>query len=1052
MSLSRFAVQAPVKVTMIFLGVLLLGYISLTRLPTSLFPDVKAPKVTTTVRTTGLSPEEVERRICEPLERSLFTIRGVVDVTAIARADVAVVVTEFTWETPLDFAFLDVKKAAAQLERERADEIESVTVLRYDPNAVPVVTAAVVGPADRDGEELRNLARNTLKPRFERLEGVANVAIAGGMDREVLIKIDETMLLEFGIEVGDVSRALQQENVNATGGTVEEGARRYLLKATGEFTGIDQIRTVAVTRRGDTPILLRDIATVELVPKRTDSVVLLDGRPGVSLKFFQEAQSNTVRVAADIRKEIEELKGSLPAGTEIVIANDQSLFIRQALDQVKKNAVTGAVLSIAVLLFFLREFRTTLIIALCIPVSIIGTFNLMYFQGMTLNLMSLGGLALGIGSLVDNAIVVVENIFRHRSLRASPEEAARKGASEVSAAIIASTLTTVIVFLPIIYVEGVAAMLFREQALTVAYTQVASLLVALLLIPMLAAKFLRTPPKVLRDEDTELHPQGFYAHVLRLSLRHRWAVTAASLLLLAGAGALATRIPREFFPKAEVRQIGVRIVAPSGTRIESTTDLVQTFLRAADDYRPAVSRTFARIGEDTGIVNADTTDPDGPNTADLFVTLHTDDGPTTAAIAAGLGDMQSTAFVTAMRGVVDRMEGVKVDFKVEQGGIADLLGSAEAPLVIEIAGEEIGVLTRLAAETQARIAQVPGITNVRTNILEGAPEVRIRLDRTQVARLGLDVAGVAATLRQRIDGQVATQIKRETGDVDLRVEVDYGTPSVDSLRGITLRTPTGALVPLASIATFEEARGPREIVRRNQDRIAKVYANLAGIPLSEGIARSQAALSDMRLDRGYMLRFTGEEEQRAEAFGRLGFALLLSVILVYMVMASIFESFLQPFLIMFTIPMAGIGVVAGLLATGASLNVMAMIGIVMLGGIVVNNAIVLLDCVNQVREAHGSADSRTTLVAGCQRRLRPVLMTTGTTLLGVLPLALGFGQGAELQRPLAIAVIGGLCSSTVLTLVLIPTFQDILDSALRRLRRIVRREAPAPRAEGSAAS
>ncbi|MDX2177645.1 MAG: efflux RND transporter permease subunit [Candidatus Sumerlaeia bacterium] len=1040
MSLSNFAVNAPVKVTMLFMAVLLLGYISLTRLPTSLFPDVRTPRVTTTIRTTGLSSSEVERRICEPLERALYTIRGVAEVKSIARADQAVVVAEFGWDTPLDFAFLDVKKAVSELQRDRQEDISSATVLRYDPNAVPIVTLAVSNPR-LGSEELFRLAKNTLKPRMERLQGVANVVIAGGEDREVQVRLDEARLLRYGIDLAAVSSALSAENVNAPGGYVEEGARRYLLKAVGQFQSIEEVGEVVVSRNNGAPVFVRDLGTIEYRPRDAISAVYLDGEPAVGLSFFQEAQSNTVAVAKRIRDEVEVLKKILPEETRIIVANDQSSFITSALAEVRDNAIAGSVLSILILLATLRDFRTTIIISIAIPISIVATFNLMYFQGLSLNLMSLGGLALGVGLLVDNAVVVLENIYRLRQQGMDPMEASLKGAKEVSAAIIASTGTTIIVFLPIIYIEGVAALLFKEQALTVTYSVLASLLVALLLIPMLCSRFMGAPPKGLLVEETSAVPTDWYARLLVWSLERRGPLFLASVVLLAVSVWAGKDIPREFLPRTEQRQIGIRMVAPSGTPIDSTERLAESLLGTLDEFRPAVERTFVRVGEDEGAVNADTEDPNGPNTADFYISLADWENPTTETLEKNLGGLTSTRLAELLGPTLERFEqsGIKAQLKLSQGSLFDLLGESAAPLIVEIRGPEIDELSRAAAEIQRRLSDVPGIVNVRTNILAGSPEVLIRLDRVQLGRLGLDVRQTGELLRKRIEGDVATQIRREEGDVDLRVKVDYGQETLDTLRGITLRTSTGAIVPLASIARFEVVRGPREILRRGQDRIARVMADLDGVRLSEAIAAAQSRLGDYSVPRGYALNFTGEEESRVEAFAKLGFALLLSVVLVYMVMASIFESFIQPFLIMMTIPMALIGVVAAFVLLDQTLNVMAIIGIVMLGGIVVNNAIVLLDCVNQVRRDHPAMSTRDTLVIGCARRLRPVNMTTTTTLLGLLPLAMGIGDGAELREAMAIAVIGGLASSTVLTLVLIPIAQSYLDDAAAAVSRVAGR-------------
>ncbi len=1043
MSPASFAINAPVKVTMIFLGVLLLGWISLGRLPTNLFPDIRAPRITVTVDTNGLSPAEVERRICEVIERSLYSIRGVTGVRSISRADSAVIVVNFSWETRLEYAFLEVKKAASDLQRDRSNEIESVTVLRYDPNATPVITAALVAPSDVDLESVFRAAEQTLKPRFERLEGVANVVLTGGLQREIQVNLDESLLLSYNLNVSDVVTALQADNVDATGGWVEEGARRYLLKAIGQFQNIGEVERVVVTRRGDAPILVSDVAQVVNAPRESKSIVYQDGKPGVGMAFYREAESNTVAVAKGIRDEIEASARVLPGDWKLTVANDQSIFIKSAIDEVKNNALLGGLLSIVVLMLFLRDFRTTMIISIAIPISVIATFNLIYFQGLSLNLMSLGGLALGCGMLVDNAIVVLENVFRLRGEGVAPMEAARRGASEVGGALIASTATTIAVFLPIVYVKGVAGLLFKEQAMTVAYSLLASLVVALLLIPMLCAYFLGEVKRTGKREDENFDvPCTPYARLLALALRARFLVLIAAGVVMALTIWMFRSIPQEFLPPTQSRQVAMRLTLPNGTPIEATDRVAMGIIGQLERFEPAIEKSFARVGEPEGVVNPNTENPDGPNTADIYVTLRDADNPTTAMIEADLANFTSSRFVETMKPFTEAIPDAKVEFRTGEGSIFELLGTSSAPLLIEISGPELDRLSSLAQEISGRLLSAPSLLNVRTNILDGAPEVRLKLDKTQLARYGLQVNGVATILKQRIDGSVATQVRRESGDVDLRVQVDYGEENLETLRNITFKSSGGALVRLEAIAELEIVRAPREIVRQKQERVAYVMADLAdGAKLSSGIADARAALDGMNVPPRYALRYTGEEEERAKAFGDLAFALILSIALVYMVMASVFESFLQPFLIMFSIPLAGIGVVAGLSATGQSLNVMSIIGVVMLGGIVVNNAIVLLDCVNQVRararESGLALDASDALVIGCGRRLRPVLMTTATTLLGLLPMAVGWGEGAELRQAMAITVLGGLASSTILTLFVIPVGQSYLDSLIALARRIM---------------
>lgn len=1069
MNLAEFSVKAPVKITMIFLLIVLLGLVSCDRLPINLFPDIQAPRITTEVRTGGLSPQEIERRIAQPFERALYTVRGVVDVKSISRADTAILITEFTWDSPMDYAFLDVKKAVAEVQRNLSDDIQSVSVLRYDPNARPIITLSLVGDKDTDQEELLQLAKKVLEPQFERIEGVASVVITGGEERELLIALNETKMLADSLDVKQVIAAIQNANINASGGWIDEGARRYLLKAVGELNSIDEIADITVGRRGSVPIQLGEIAVIQYVPKEKKNIVRFDGKPAVGMAFYKESLGNTVGVAAKVVEEIKRLEKMLPKGLKLIVAQDQSTFIKSSISEVTSNAIAGGVLAIVVLFFFLRDLRSTSIIALAIPISIVATFNLMYFLDLSLNLMTLGGLALGVGMLVDNAIVALENIHRLHTQGLDARAASIQGSREVAGALIASTLTTVVVFLPIVYVHGVAGLLFKEQALTVSFSLIASLVVAILLIPLMAywlyhaSETLRpktpessslaespvipvsqatsasespaaaSPVPTSRGHNDEPLARDFlarvYAGTLRWSLSHRFLVFAMGGASLAVAAVIGRGIPQEFFPKTPQKEIRLRLVLPPSATIESTDDTAKVVEANLKSLEPVIDHVYVRLGETEEQSSSNLEDPDGPNTAEVIIRMKDTDKPTTVALAAGLEGFTSLDLIDRMEAPLERLPDVRSQFEAEQGGIMDLIGGAGAPLLIEIRGPESDMLTSLADQLWRKIKDLPGLANARTNITQGAPEALLHLDNTAMAAYGFDTRSLASAVSDRLQGSVASTMKNESGDTDIRVRITKEQETVSALKEMVFQSPTGARVPLGALAEIAVHRGPREIVRRRQERVAYVMADLDRIRLSEAIERVQTVVTADMLPRGYTLAFTGEQQQKREAFGRLGFALVLSVVLVYMVMASIFESFLQPFLILVTIPLSGIGVVIGLAMAGQSLNVMAMIGIILLGGIVVNNAIVLLDRVNQLR-ARGF-DRIESLVIGSTQRLRPVLMTSATTILGLIPLALGIGEGAELRQAMAISVIGGMTSSTILTLIVIPCGQSLLDGFLR---------------------
>lgn len=1003
---------------MLFLGIILLGWISLNKLPINLFPDLRAPRITVVVDTRALSPEEVERRFARPLEQRLVTIRQVKDVTTISRDESTVGIVEFEWDADMDFALLDVKKAVATIAT--YDDVEEVTVYRYDPNELPILTMAVWGDAQPD--ELYQMAFESMKPELERLEGVAAARVTGGLELQVLVAIDENLMLHYGLDMDQVSNAIRRSTMNAAGGYVETGSERLLLKAIGEVESLDELRLTAVGYQGGSPVLLRDIATVEMTGKEIESIVRFNGHPAVGVSIHKEADANTVRVVQTVEEALKEYRKSLPKGIKIETANDQSVFVRTAINELFETALIGMGLAIIVLLVFLRSVTSTVIIATAIPISIIGTFNLMYFQDLSLNIMTLGGLALGSGMLVDCAVVVLENIFSHRQDGEAPQEAAGKGAGEVTAAIVASTLTTVVVFLPIVFVRGVAGYLFKEQALTVTYSLLASLLVALLLIPMVASRFLFVGKK-----KRDVVGRSVYRSLLNTALNHRLSVIVITVAILAMTVRLLPSIPREFIPKAEQSQFLIKLEMPTGTRIEVTDKAVQRIESLLEPYKASITSVYSRSGVSPEALMTAGEEVEGPHTAEISVVL---DRKTTQPIRA-------SELVNAISKDVDSIAGVEVKYLLEQSSLSDVIGGEGAPIVLEIRGESLDRLEDVTQRVSDELTALPLLYNVRTNLLEGNPELVIRPDPLLLASIGFDAQSLADAIRARLVGDDVTVFKSERGDMDIRVASEQveteGIAHLDSLR---LRTRTGREVTLSDLGDLEVEPGPREIVRRGQKRIARVMADIRSGKLSDAVAAVNGALEDMPTP-GCTVSFSGEEERRRDSFRRLGFALLLAVGLVYMVIASILESLIHPFTIMLSVPLAAVGVVVALVLTGQSLNLMAYIGIVMLAGIVVNNAIVLLDYVNQLR-AKGH-DVREALLTAGQRRLRPIMMTTLTTVLAMLPLTLGIGEGSELRKPLAVAVIGGLLSSTLLTLVFIPVVYTYFESVVSFFGRIWKR-------------
>lgn len=1050
MGAAAFAVRYPVTVSMLFLGIIMLGWISLNRLPTNLFPDLRAPRITVIADAPGLAPQEVERIVIEPLEGRLSTIKGVDKVSSISRADSGAIIIDFDWTTDMDFAMLEVKK---NVEGSTIEEIDSITTLRYDPNALPVMTLGLFG--NRSQEELLFLAERTVGPALERIEGVARAEVSGGLVPEIQCRLNPELLHFYNLTIDQISQALEQSNVSATGGYVDEGNQRYVIRAIGELKDIDEVSETVVGYSGGVPIYLTDLGEVIWDHEEPTNVVYMDGKKAVGLALYKEAGSNTVEVVQAVRKFLKkdtpavaqagerprgggdrggrgggdrgsrgggarggafggggeaDVTNIIPSDTEIEIAYDQSMFITRSIAEVKDTAIQGVVLAAIILLVFLRNLRPTIIVALSIPVSILATFNLMYFMDLSLNIMTLGGLALGSGMLVDNAIVVIENIFRRQQLGDPSHTAAMKGAGEVSAAITASTLTTVVVFVPIAYMGGVTAQLFKEQALTVIFSLMVSLVVALMMIPAMSAYFLKGTYHTVRKKE------GLYTKFLRASLRHRFAVIAVLVLLTIGSYPMLSGIKQEFIPQAAESQFIIQLRMPAGTPLESTefaAKSVEGWLR--QDLGEHIDHVFTRVGpkpQDTGAIDEE---PEGSHTAEMLVALKEN------------ATVKVPYVIEYLEPKYQEISGLEVNYLMSQTSLSTMIGQEKAALVVEIRGRSLETLADVAREVYNRMQDLPEVANARTNILEGNPEVHLVPDRTVMAEMNLDPQRLVSMLQSQLRGVVATSLLDTDQTKDIRVQLGDGKMNLPELLETIIPVGGDRVITLGNIVDMEIKPGPREIVHRDQERIARVMADVAeGHKLSDAVTSLRNTIDQMTLPDNYYIEFGGEEQQRTDSFQRLLFALILALILVYMVMASLFESLMHPFVIMFSMPLAALGVVWAFYFTGQTLNLMGYIGIIMLAGIVVNNAIVLVDYINYLRRDDGLEMFEAIVQAG-RRRLRPIMMTTLTTVLALLPLALGFGEGAEIRQPMAVAVISGLLSSTVLTLVIIPVIYSLFE-------------------------
>jgi HAE1 family hydrophobic/amphiphilic exporter-1 len=1034
-SIIWFAVRHRVTMLMATAAAVLFGTVSLGRLPLQLLPDISYPSLTVQTEYPDSAPGEVENLITRPLEEGVGVVPGLRRIDSVSEAGLSEITLEFGWDTNMDFAALDTREKIDLVTL--PDDAASPVLLRYDPTLDPVLRLALCG--DTNQIQLRYLAEHVIKKELEALPGVAAAKVVGGLTEEVHVEVDEHRLAALGIPISRVAQLVQTENINAAGGRLRDRDSEYLVRTLNQYGGTQDIAQTVVHRDGSRVVKLGDVATVTRSYKEREILSRIDGKPAVEVAVYKEGDANIVDTAKRVRGRIPGLEGILPAGVQVRVLSDQSTFIQAAIGQVQSNALLGGLLAILVLLIFLRDVRSTAIIALAIPASIVTTFVLMYRQGVTLNVMSLGGLALGVGMLVDNSIVVLESIVRHRRLGTRPRpEAVVDGTAEVAQAITASTLTTIAVFLPILFVEGIARQIFKDQALTVTYALLVSLAVALTLTPMIAAVgkegarrrwynplswgvSRRAPgsagagpagdPVPVTVEPDEGRVFGAvrrgYVRLLGGALSHRGPVVLTALALFALSILGVRSLGTDLIPSFSQGEMRFDIELPKATPIEHTNLVVSRLEDSLKDV-PGIQTVFSNVGMDAGHRGSGTVRTKKENHAELNVRLQPESGRE-----------ESTATLEEIRSRFSEFPGVAATL------LRPTIFTFKTPVEVEIYSHDLAALSQVSNRVAEVLETIPGLKDVTANMELGNPEVRIRFDRDKLKLAGLGLRESSEALRTNILGRVATDFKERDRQIDVRVR----SREAQNLNFADLNTMVVGYhdelpVPLASVASVGMERGPARIQRISQSRAAVVSANLQDRDLGTVGAEIEAALAGIPLPPNVTVQLAGQNEEMQRSLKSLVFAALLAVFMVYLVMASQFESLLNPFLILFAVPMSLIGVVAGLLITGTSVSVVVMIGGIMLAGIVVNNGIVLVDLIGRLHR-QGSSARDAALEAG-KIRLRPILMTTTTTVLALVPLALGRGDGAELMAPLAVTVIGGLLVSTSLTLILIPVLYTLV--------------------------
>lgn len=1018
MRLPQISVSRPIFTTMVTLIVVVLGVASLLRLRIDLLPEVELPTLTVRTDYEGASPEVMERLVTQIVEEITATVPGIEEMTSSSSEGESSVRVTFVWGTDIDTAATEVRARLEDELDELPDEITRPQVRSFDVNSFPIVLLGIA--SSLDPVELTTLIEDEVRYRFARLPGVAQVDVWGGYTREVRVELDASRLRALGLPLNDILDAIRDANLDLPAGEIESGRYQVTIRAPAEFGSLDEVRGTVVAIRDGAPVTLGQIAEVRDTYERLTRVVRVNGRLGLRMAIRKQADANTVEVATAILREIDRINAVYPQ-IDIYPVTNQGNFIERSIQNVANSVLYGGGLAVLVLLLFLRNIRSTVVISLAIPISVIATFALVYFGGFTLNLMTLGGLALGVGMMVDSSIVVLENIYRRRTERGDPVmESAVRGASEVGAAIVASTITTLVIFLPIVFMRGVSGVLFRELAYVVVFALVCSLIVALSLVPMLASRIMRddlTPGRgawgrlMGRVDRFFVAMDESYRDLIRWVLRRRVVSVAATFSLLGLTFLLVPRLGTEFLPPSDEGEVRVDLEMEVGTRLDLLDRQTKQMEAVVVQEVPEMTAWVTSVG-------GSGRDPSGGATGEIRLSL----APAKERERSNLEVANSLR-----RSLAGEIPGAVVRTRAPQGQflLERILGGDDG-LTVEVRGFELETLSALADRVMHALEQIPGVTDIDSSRDDGTPQSELLVDRAKAADLGVSVRDIAEAIQIAVAGARAGEYRTEGNSFRILVQLaDPLSLSLEEILDLTVRTRTGDEVALRNLVTADDGRGPTVIQRKDQQRVVTVTASIADRDLGSVARDVESALADIPRPSGYTLTVAGNVEEQRKAARELTISLVLALVLVYMILACQYESLRDPFVVMFSVPLAAIGVILVLFLTDTTLNIQSYIGCIMLGGIVVNNAILLVDQAGQLRKHERMSTGEAVAEAG-RRRLRPILMTSLTTILGLAPLALGIGEGADAQAPLARAVIGGLTSSMLTTLIVIPAVYSLV--------------------------
>ena len=1022
-----FSVKRRVTILMVSVALVAFGLVGLSRLPINLLPSLSYPSLTVQTEFANAAPAEVEQLITRPVEEVVGVLKGLKQIHSVSRSGISEVTLEFGWDAEMTNLSMDIREKLDRLQLPL--EAETPIVLRYDPALDPIMKLSLSGKIGLS--RLRLLGDKEVKETLERIEGVASAKIQGGEEEEIHVNIHQGKVAAMGITPEMLGNLLKNSNINRPGGSLKNKQTQLLVRTLNEYATLDDIRNLRITPPERASVRLGDVADVLWSSKDKEEIARFGGNEGIMVSIFKEGDANTVDVANAVKAQLEALKRKLPPQTEIKVQFDQSRFIEQSIAEVKRSLLLGGLLAIGVLWFFLRDLRLTAIIATAIPLSVIASFILMYRFDVSLNIMSLGGLTLGVGMLVDSAIVVLESIHRQREKGKSLIEAAIKGTSMVGGAVAASVLTTVAVFIPIVFVEGIAGQLFRDQALTVTFSLLMSLVVSFTLIPMLASLGKEKNSKVDKTSDTKLVIQAekqavkkteksaaksfailqsVYRPILIKALAHKWKTLAAAFGVFFLSLLLVSKLPTELIPQLSEGEFYFDVSLPEGTALPTTNEALMKMETIALSH-PDVDSVYVSVGSRnvSGGLSLKTKDE---NLAQINI-----------VIKDRSDSKMEAEVIDSLREKFSKLPQVDAQF-----GRPSFF-SLKTPMELLFYGEDLATMKEYTLSLLPKIKRVEGLIDVRASLETGNPELVVRFDRQQLARLGFDIESVSQTLNRRVNGTIVSRFQQPDRQIDIRLrnrKADRQT--VNDMENTVIGEINGRPVTLKAVATIEPLQGPAAIDRVQQSRVAIVAGNLKGRSLAEVTQELTQLIQNNPPPPSISFEFGGQNKEMQQSFSSLYFAIGLAVFLVYIVMAATFEHLGHPFIILLTIPLALVGVILGLWLTGYGISVISMIGAVFLVGVVVNNAIVLVDAINHFRRQ--GMDKLTAIVEAGQSRLRPILMTTFTTVLGLLPMAIGFGEGAELRAPLAIVVSFGLIVAMVFTLIIIPVTYLIMPSSI----------------------